>query len=183
MADSLAAIRARIEHLEDLDAIGSAVLAFETGRDGPPANADKLAQYLTPDIRFYWALEDIEIKGRRKLIEYLREGMTPRIWCRHNVTNLDITVKGKKATATWYVLSSSVSRPNLKRLRKGDLRARQMAPASGETIISSSGKGSKVATLVKGRDGWRFSDYRIDMTRVSVDHIKIQRETSAPIRP
>jgi len=174
MAGSLEYIQERIARLEDLDAVRSAVIGFETTRDGPPGNAAKLLRYLTPNVRFYWSLEDIEISGRDKLCDYLREGMVPRIWCRHMVTNLDVVVKGKKANAAWYVLSESVSRPNLKRLRKGDQRARQTSPASGDTIIRSDTKGGKVATLVKGKDGWRFSDYRIDMTRISVSHVKVQ---------
>jgi hypothetical protein len=174
MADSLEVIQTRIERLEDLDAVRSAIMGFEITRDGPPENSAKLLEYLTPNVRFYWSLEDIEIRGREKLCDYLKEGMTPRVWCRHMVTNLDVEVRGKKATATWYVISESVSKPNLKRLRKGDQRARQTAPATSDTIIWSDAKGSKVATLVKSRKGWQFSDYRIDMTRISVNHVRVQ---------
>lgn len=174
MAGPLQKIQTRIERLEDLDAVRSVIIGFETTRDGPPENARKLLRYLTPNVRFHWVLEDIVIRGRDKLCDYLREGMTPRIWCRHMVTNLDVVVMGKKATATWYVLSESVSRPNLKRLLKGDLRARQTSPATGDTIIRSDTKGGKVATLVKSKDGWQFSDYRIDMSRISVSHVKVQ---------
>ncbi|MDE1852613.1 MAG: nuclear transport factor 2 family protein [Thaumarchaeota archaeon] len=173
MADQLAEAARRIRELEDLDAVSSVILGFETMRDGRPETADNLLKFVMPDIRFYWSLEDIELKGSQELIAYLQEGMTPRIWCRHAVANIQVKVKGDRAEATWYVMAESVSRPDPKRAGKGDKRARQREPASLDTLIHSDTKGAKHATLVRTADGWKFSDYQTDMARISVSHVKV----------
>lgn len=167
-------IEGRIRRLEDIEDITTVINAFETIRDGRPEDANLLANYLSPEVRFYWSLEDIEIKGRDALLEYLREGMAPRVWCRHSVTNLQIVVDGETADARWYVMAESIARPDPKRVGRGDSRARQREPATTRTIIHSSTKGSKHAVLGRSRDGWQFVDYEIDMGRIDVSHIKVE---------
>ena len=101
----------RLQHLEDREAVRSLIIKAETLRDGTtPQSVDKLLQLVTPDVRFVWSLEGMQVKGMKKLRENFLIPPKNRVWSRHVITNLQVDVKGDKAEATWYVMAEGVSK-------------------------------------------------------------------------
>ena len=162
----------RLKYLEDREAVRSVIAAVETLRDGSADQVDQLMQHLTDDVHFVWSLENIEIRGRDKLREYIRKGRETRVWSRHVFTNLQLEVKGDEATASWYVMAEGVSSVNPS--DAGDEQARQRNPFNPDTLLHSNTKGSKRAVLRRTKDGWKIYDYQTDMVRLSSDTLKFR---------
>ena len=163
----------RLQYLEDIEAVRGLITKAETLRDGATAESvDELLQYVTPDIRFVWSLEGLEVKGKEKLRENLLVPLKKRVWSRHVVTNLQVDVKGRNAEATWYVMAEGVSR--VEPTKGGDEQSKHTSPGNPDTIIHIDTKGAKWARLVRTKDGWKIKDYRTDMVRLSPQTLKVR---------
>src|SRR5438552_8227518 len=100
-----------LQYLEDKEAIRSLIIKAETLRDGTTEESvDALLQHVTPDIRFVWSMEDIEVKDRENLRANLLVPIKNRVWSRHIITNLQVELTGDRAEATCYVMAEGVSR-------------------------------------------------------------------------
>lgn len=163
----------RLHYLEDLEALRSLITRAETLRDGTTAESvDELLAYVTPDVRFVWSLEGIEVKGKEKLRENLLIPVKKRVWSRHVITNLQVDVKGDSAEATWYVMAEGVSR--VEPMKGGDEQSKHTSPGNPDTIIHIDTKGEKWARLVRTKDGWKIKDYRTDMVRLTPQTLKVR---------
>ncbi|MDE1852615.1 MAG: nuclear transport factor 2 family protein [Thaumarchaeota archaeon] len=172
MDKQLEELMERLRRLEDREAVRTVIAAVETLRDGGPNEVDELMKCMTEDVHFLWSLEKIEVAGRDKLRDYIRKGRGTRVWTRHVFTNLQVQVKGDRAEATWYVMAEGVS--GVEAAAVGDKQARQREPANPDTLVHSDTKGAKRAVLVRTKDGWKISDYRTDMVRLSAETLKFR---------
>ncbi len=174
MQDKADQLLKRLQYLEDREAVTSLITKAETLRDGTtPESVDELLQLVTPDIRFFWSLEGMEVKGKEKLRENLLIPPKNRVWSRHVITNLQVKVEGDKAEATWYVMAEGVSNVPAHAGGKDD-QSRHTSPGNPDTVLHNDTKGAKWALLVRTEDSWKIKDYRTDMVRLSPTTLKIR---------